>query len=88
MRLEQNKRARAKQEAQRAHIQKFIDRFRYKATKAKQAQSRVKMLERMEPIAEVLDGPPLHLIFPTRSRRLHRLCSAYLTRRWDMVCRS
>ena len=64
MRLEQNQRARAKQEAQRAHIQKFIDRFRYKATKAKQAQSRVRMLERMEPIAEVLDGPPVTFDFP------------------------
>lgn len=38
----------AKQEQQRAHLQSFIDRFRYKATKAKQAQSRMKMLEKME----------------------------------------
>jgi len=43
---------RARQEKQRVHIQKFIDRFRYKATKAKQAQSRLKMLERMEPLPE------------------------------------
>ena len=57
-----NVRAPAKSSA--AHIQKFIDRFRYKATKAKQAQSRVKMLERMEPIAEVLDGPPVTFDFP------------------------
>ncbi|RED50872.1 ABC-F family ATP-binding cassette domain-containing protein [Aestuariispira insulae] len=40
----------AKQAAQREHIQKFVDRFRYKASKARQAQSRLKMLERMEPI--------------------------------------
>ena len=40
-----------KQEKQRAHLQSFIDRFRYKATKAKQAQSRIKMLEKMETIA-------------------------------------
>lgn len=37
-----------KQEQQRKHLQSFIDRFRYKATKAKQAQSRMKMLEKME----------------------------------------
>ncbi|TVR80152.1 MAG: ABC transporter ATP-binding protein [Rhodospirillales bacterium] len=42
---------RARQEAERAHIQAFVDRFRAKATKARQAQSRLKMLARMEPIA-------------------------------------
>jgi ATP-binding cassette subfamily F protein 3 len=64
MRLEQNERARVRQETQRAHIQKFVDRFRYKATKAKQAQSRIKMLERMEPIPETSDGPPVTFNFP------------------------
>jgi ATP-binding cassette subfamily F protein 3 len=44
----------AKQQEKIAHLQKFIDRFRAKATKAKQAQSRVKALERMEKIAPVL----------------------------------
>jgi ATP-binding cassette subfamily F protein 3 len=39
-----------KQEARRAHLQSFVDRFRAKASKAKQAQARLKMLERMEPI--------------------------------------
>ncbi|MEM9781978.1 MAG: ABC-F family ATP-binding cassette domain-containing protein, partial [Pseudomonadota bacterium] len=43
-----------KQEARRAHLQAFVDRFRAKATKARQAQSRIKMLERMQPIA--VDG--------------------------------
>lgn len=38
----------AKQETQRRHLQSFVDRFRYKASKAKQAQSRLKMLEKME----------------------------------------
>ncbi|MDR2201042.1 MAG: ABC-F family ATP-binding cassette domain-containing protein [Puniceicoccales bacterium] len=37
-----------KQEVTRKHLQSFVDRFRYKASKAKQAQSRIKMLERME----------------------------------------
>jgi ATP-binding cassette subfamily F protein 3 len=37
-----------KQEVTRKHLQSFVDRFRYKASKAKQAQSRIKMLEKME----------------------------------------
>ncbi|MEO1562478.1 MAG: ABC-F family ATP-binding cassette domain-containing protein [Pseudomonadota bacterium] len=40
-----------KQEAKRAHLQSYVDRFRYKADKAKQAQSRLKMLEKMTPIS-------------------------------------
>ncbi|MDO5288490.1 MAG: ATP-binding cassette domain-containing protein [Pseudomonadota bacterium] len=52
--LAQQQAAWAKQQAQRAHLQKFIDRFKAKATKARQAQSRVKALERMQTIAPVL----------------------------------
>ncbi len=48
-RLVQQQAAR-KQEARRAHLQGFVDRFKAKASKAKQAQSRVKMLEKMTPI--------------------------------------
>ena len=44
----------AKQQDKIAHLQKFIDRFKAKATKARQAQSRVKALERMEKIAPLL----------------------------------
>ncbi len=44
----------ARQQEKIAHLQKFIDRFKAKATKARQAQSRVKALERMEKIAPVL----------------------------------
>ncbi|MBS0466007.1 MAG: ATP-binding cassette domain-containing protein [Proteobacteria bacterium] len=43
-----------RQQTKIAHLQKFIDRFKAKATKARQAQSRVKALERMEKIAPVL----------------------------------
>ncbi len=46
--------AHVKQQEKVAHLQKFIDRFKAKASKAKQAQSRVKALERMEKIAPVL----------------------------------
>lgn len=45
----------SKQQDQRRHIQAFVDRFRAKATKARQAQSRLKMLERMEPIAAAVE---------------------------------
>ncbi|MGD1878611.1 MAG: ABC-F family ATP-binding cassette domain-containing protein [Kiloniellaceae bacterium] len=45
----------AKQQAERRHIQAFVDRFRYKASKARQAQSRLKALARMEPIAAVME---------------------------------
>jgi ATP-binding cassette subfamily F protein 3 len=44
----------AKQQDKIAHLQKFIDRFKAKASKAKQAQSRVKALERMEKVAPLL----------------------------------
>ncbi|QOQ80286.1 MULTISPECIES: ABC-F family ATP-binding cassette domain-containing protein [Comamonas] len=44
----------AKQQEKMAHLQKFIDRFKAKASKAKQAQSRVKQLERMEKVGPVL----------------------------------
>ncbi len=53
-RMEQQQAAFEKQQDRIAHLQKFIDRFKAKATKAKQAQSRVKALERMERLAPVL----------------------------------
>ena len=40
----------AKQDREKAHMQSFVDRFRYKASKARQAQSRLKMLEKMQDI--------------------------------------
>jgi ATP-binding cassette subfamily F protein 3 len=46
--------AQSRQQEKMAHLQKFIDRFKAKASKARQAQSRVKALERMEKIAPVL----------------------------------
>ncbi len=49
---------REKQERERAHLQSFIDRFKAKATKARQAQSRMKMLAKMEDLA------PLHAAAP------------------------
>ena len=43
----------AKQQRQRAHLQAFVDRFRYQATKARQAQSRVKALEKLQAAAPI-----------------------------------
>ncbi|MEM1129793.1 MAG: ABC-F family ATP-binding cassette domain-containing protein [Pseudomonadota bacterium] len=53
-----------KQEARRAHLQSFVDRFRAKASKAKQAQSRVKMMEKMEVITAPEDLARQVFTFP------------------------
>ncbi|WP_034992563.1 ABC-F family ATP-binding cassette domain-containing protein [Beijerinckia mobilis] len=57
-----------KQQEQRRHLQAFVDRFRAKATKAAQAQSRLKMLAKMEPITAIVDGHvlPFHLPSPQK----------------------
>lgn len=52
-----------KQQQQMAHLQAYIDRFRAKATKAKQAQSRIKALERMELISAAHIDSPFHFTF-------------------------
>ncbi|MFN3077862.1 MAG: ABC-F family ATP-binding cassette domain-containing protein [Alphaproteobacteria bacterium] len=56
--------AAAKQTEQRQAIQAFIDRFRAKATKARQAQSRIKRLERMEPVVSVVEERAITFDFP------------------------
>jgi ATP-binding cassette, subfamily F, member 3 len=57
-----------KQEAQRKHLQAFVDRFRAKATKARQAQSRLKMLAKLQPVVSlVLDEVrPIPIPAPTK----------------------
>ncbi len=64
MKLEQQAAINAKQLAQRRHMQAFVDRFRYKASKARQAQSRLKALARMEPIATVAEARTVVFDFP------------------------
>jgi len=59
-----------KQEAERKHIQAFIDRFKAKATKARQAQSRIKMLERMTPIVAVVTNDVLPINIPAPEKLL------------------
>ncbi len=53
-----------KQNERKAHLQSYVDRFRYKATKARQAQSRLKMLEKMEDIEEVAQDKESKFLFP------------------------
>lgn len=53
-----------KQEKQRAHMQAFVDRFRSKESKAKQAQSRIKMLEKMEPIEQLVEPQGVEFNLP------------------------
>jgi len=62
--------AREKQDAQRKHMQAFVDRFRYKASKARQAQARLKMLEKMEPIAALTEESSRPIHFPDPEGRL------------------
>jgi ATP-binding cassette subfamily F protein 3 len=64
-RLEQLVSEKKKQDAARAHMQAFVDRFKAKASKARQAQSRIKALERMKPIAVVVDDSVTGFDFPS-----------------------
>ncbi len=61
--LAQQQSAYERQQRERAHMQKYVDRFRAQATKAKQAQSRLKALERMEEIAPAHIHSPFHFRF-------------------------
>src|SRR6516162_1548228 len=72
-----------RQAAQRQHMQAFVDRFRYKASKARQAQSRLKALARLEPITLSAAEPPPKIRFPDPPRlrppliSLHRVSTGY-----------
>ncbi len=61
---------RAKQEAERAHLQSFVDRFRAKASKAAQAQSRLKRLAKLEPIAAMIEERVAPFTLPSPERPL------------------
>ena len=64
-RLEQLVSEKKKQDAARAHMQAFVDRFKAKASKARQAQSRIKALERMKPLAAIVEDQVTGFNFPT-----------------------
>lgn len=63
-RQELDAKLRSKQMTQRRHIEAFVERFRFKASKASQAQSRLKMLEKMAPIASVVEDRTISFDFP------------------------
>jgi ATP-binding cassette subfamily F protein 3 len=65
-----DQKAAKKQEAQRKHLQAFVDRFRAKATKARQAQSRLKLLAKMEPIAAAVNDEVLPIVIPEPEKLL------------------
>ena len=53
-----------KQDDERKQLQAFVDRFKAKASKARQAQSRVKMLERMKPVTALVTQDVRAITFP------------------------
>src|SRR5664279_1876688 len=59
-----------KQDAQRKHLQAFVDRFKAKASKARQAQSRIKMLAKMEPIAALTNDEVRPILIPLPEKLL------------------
>src|SRR5690606_13326131 len=62
--LEHQEKARVKQEAHRKHMESFVERFRAKASKARQAQSRLKALEKLKPIAAAVEESVRPFSFP------------------------
>jgi ATP-binding cassette subfamily F protein 3 len=82
-RLAQQQAAHQKQQQSIAHMQRYIDRFRAKATKARQAQSRIKALERMQLIAPAHVDSPFHFEFreplslPTSLLKLDKVSTGY-----------
>ncbi|WP_163271507.1 ABC-F family ATP-binding cassette domain-containing protein [Chelativorans alearense] len=65
---ELQEKTRAKQEAQRKHMEAFVERFRYKASKARQAQSRLKALARMQPIGAAVNEHVRPFRFPNPAK--------------------
>lgn len=59
-----------KQEDQRKHMMAFVERFRYKASKARQAQSRLKALSKLEPIAELVEDRVASFFFPNPEKAI------------------
>ncbi|MCP4389302.1 MAG: ATP-binding cassette domain-containing protein [Gammaproteobacteria bacterium] len=82
-RLSQQQAAHQKQQLSIAHMQSYIERFRAKATKAKQAQSRIKALEKMQLIAPAHVDSPFHFEFrapiamPSSLIKIDRVATGY-----------
>jgi ATP-binding cassette subfamily F protein 3 len=65
-----NAKLKKKQDDQRAHMQAFVDRFKAKASKASQAQSRMKALAKLEPIADMIENAVAPFIFPNPEKQI------------------
>jgi ATP-binding cassette, subfamily F, member 3 len=65
-----NSKMKKKQDDQRAHMQAFVDRFKAKASKARQAQSRMKALAKLEPIADMIENAVAPFIFPNPEKQI------------------
>jgi ATP-binding cassette subfamily F protein 3 len=72
-RLAQQQAMYKRQQKEAKHLQSYVDRFRYKASKARQAQSRIKMLERMAVIAPAHVDSPFRFAFMEPGRQPHHL---------------
>ena len=72
-RLSQQQAMYKRQQKEAKHLQSYVDRFRYKASKARQAQSRIKMLERMAVIAPAHVDSPFRFAFMEPGRQPHHL---------------
>jgi ATP-binding cassette subfamily F protein 3 len=72
-RLAQQQSMYRRQQKEVKHLQSYVDRFRYKASKARQAQSRLKMIERMATIAPAHVDSPFHFHFLEPGRQPHHL---------------
>lgn len=77
-----NAATRNKVEAERAHLQSFVDRFRAKASKASQAQSRLKRLEKLPPISAALEDHVAPFLLPSPEKAL----SPPIVRLEDVAC--
>jgi ATP-binding cassette subfamily F protein 3 len=76
-RLANQQSAHEKQQREIAHMQSFVERFRAKATKAKQAQSRLKALQRMQEIAPAHVDSPFHFSLREPEKKPHTLLSLH-----------
>jgi ATP-binding cassette, subfamily F, member 3 len=65
-----NVKMKKKQDDQRQHMMAYVERFRFKASKARQAQSRLKALARLEPIADIVDERVVPFRFPNPEKQL------------------
>ena len=83
-RIDQQRHEKLQVDRQRAHLQSFVDRFRAKATKAKQAQARMKMLAKLRDVTVDGDAAGIALRFPAAGRTGREVLRVEdVTKAWD-----